>query len=116
MNPTVAWFEEKIEHLQISIGDVLKRKNTIFEYISKGQLRSGIDEGKRLTERVIEHLALPKRDIRFEFKKLESSVAGTVENTGLGYLVSISQELQDNFRALSAILVHELMHIYLGNR
>lgn len=111
---SIDWFEKRYATLCDSIGNILIHKAKLFKLLGLKQSHVKIDDGKWLTERVIEHLNLPKGDIQFEFKKMEGSIAGTVKNTGSGYLVEMSQDLQENFRALSAILIHELMHIYLG--
>jgi hypothetical protein len=113
--PTVDWFEERYATLQNCIGGSLKHKVKLFRLLGIEQSHVKVEDGKWLTERIIEHLSLPGGDIKFEFKKLETSIAGTVRSTGTGFLVDMSQVLQDNFRALSAILIHELMHIYLSN-
>lgn len=113
--PTVDWFEKRYATLQDCIGNIFAHKVKLFKPLGREQSHIKVEDGKWLTERVIEHLSLPGGDIKFEFKKLETSIAGTVRSTGTGYLVDMSQDLQDNYRALSAILIHELMHIYLSN-
>ena len=75
----------------------------------------GIEDGEWLTDQVIQHLSLPRGDISFEFKSLESSIAGTVESSEGKYQVKMSRALEDNFRSVSAILIHELMHVYLNS-
>lgn len=114
LTPTVDWFEKRFVTLQDCVGNILAHKVKLFKPLGIEQSHVKVKDGKWLTEHVLEHLSLPRGDIQFEFKKLEGDIAGTVKNTGIGYLVEMSQDLQDNFRALSAILIHELMHIYLG--
>lgn len=115
LDPTVEWFERRYDGLNNSIGDILNQKIKLFKLLGFNQLHVKIEDGEWLTEQIIEKLGLPKGNIQFEFKELDNKIAGTVECTGQDYLVHMSQDLQDNYRALSAILIHELMHIYLNN-
>lgn len=112
---TVDWFEKRHAILQDCIGNKFANKIKLFKTLGLEQSHVTVDDGKWLTERVIEHLALSREDIQFEFKKMAGNIAGTVKSTETGYLVEMSQNLQNNFRAVSAILIHELMHIYLRN-
>lgn len=115
LSSTAEWFEKRYATLQDCIGNIFIHKVKLFKLLGLEQSHIKIEDGKWLTECVIGHLSLPSGDIKFEFKKLATNIAGTVKSTGTGYLVDMSRDLQDNFRALSAILIHELMHIYLGN-
>jgi len=116
LSPVVEWFEERNAALETCIGGSLPRRVQLFKLLTQPQAHLGVEDGQWLTERVIEHLALPGGQISFEFKELDSNMAGSVNGTpNNGYLVAMSRGLQDNFRALSAVLIHEMMHIYLGN-
>jgi len=115
LTPTVDWFEKRYATLQDCIGSVFAHKIKLFKPLGIEQSHVKVKDGEWLTEQVIKHLSLPDGNIKFEFKKLETTIAGTVRSIGTDYLINMSQDLQDNFRALSAILIHELMHIYLSN-
>jgi hypothetical protein len=114
LDPAIEWFEERYTLLQNCIGDVLIRKPPLFFLLGESQAYVTISDGEWLTEQVIKHLSLPGGDISFEFVPMKTSVAGTVEPTGGKYLIRMSRDLEDNFRAVSAILIHEMMHIYLS--
>jgi len=116
LHPTVEWFENRYSVLRECVKESFKRKINLFKPLGLKEAHVGIEDSKWITERVIEHLSLPRGDINFEFKMLSTSIAGTVKFTGEGYIINISQDLQDNPRALSAIIIHELMHIYLSNQ
>jgi hypothetical protein len=111
---TIEWFEARCAILHKCIGQEVDKKPLLFTLLSKEQSHVRIEDGEWLTEKVIHHLSLPCDDISFEFISLKSSVAGTVESSGKKYQVKISKELEDNFRSVSAILIHELMHVYLN--
>ncbi len=116
LDPTVEWFEARNEVLRNCIGQVLDQKPPLFKLLGQGQAHVKIKDGEWLTDQVIRHLSLPRGDITFEFAPLESPVAGTVEFADGKYHVRMSKALEDNFRAVSAVLIHEMMHIYLISR
>lgn len=115
LHPTAEWFEERLAVLEGCIAGALKKKISLFKLLGRCQSHVKVADGEWLTERVIEHLSLPAGDITFEFATLEGKTAGEVQTAATGYTVRMSRELEDNFRALSAILIHELMHIYLNS-
>jgi ribosomal protein S14/predicted RNA-binding Zn-ribbon protein involved in translation (DUF1610 family) len=116
IDPTIEWFESRYAILDSCIGNVLAKKPALFTLLGREQSHVGISDGGWLTNQVIEYLSLPKGDISFEFTTLMSSVAGTVDSSGGRYQVKMSKDLEDNFRSVSAILIHEMMHIYLNSR
>lgn len=115
IDPAIEWFEARSAILQRCIGRELDRKPPLFTLIGRGQSHVGVKDGEWLTDQVIQHLSLPRGDISFEFTPLKSSTAGTVESSGGKWRVKMSKDLEDNFRSVSAILVHELMHVYLNS-
>lgn len=114
IDPTIEWFEERSSLLDRCIDLELKKKPPLFTLLGKDQSHVRIRDGEWLTIQVIEHLSLPRGDISFEFAPLTPTVAGTVESSGGKYHVKMSKDLEDNFRSVSAILIHELMHIFLN--
>lgn len=115
LHPTAEWFEKRYNALHSCLGEILSGDIPIFTPLGKAQAHIKVEDGEWLTKRVIERLDLPTGNIKFKFKKMEKNIAGNVKSIEDGYVVNVSQELQDNFHALSAILIHELMHIYLCN-
>jgi len=115
IDPAIEWFEARSAILYRCIGRELDQKPPLFTLLGKGQSHVRIDDGEWLTDQVIQHLSLPRGEISFEFTSLQSSIAGTVESSGGKYQVKMSKDMEDNFRAVSAILIHELMHIYLNS-
>ena len=114
MNPTIEWFESRFAILHRCIGKVLDQKPPLFTLLDRAQSGWVVTDGEWLTRQVIRHLSLPEGEISFEFTSLEKSIAGTVERIGGKYQVKMSKDLEDNFRSVSAILIHELMHVYLN--
>lgn len=112
---TIEWFEARSAILHRCIGRELDQKPPLFTLLSRGQSHVRIEDGEWLTDQVIQHLSLPRGDISFEFTWLKSSIAGTVESSGGKYQVKMSKDMEDNFRSVSAILIHELMHVYLNS-
>jgi len=113
--PVVDWFEKRYNALQKNITNISNSNHNLFKPMGVSQSHVKVEDGEWLVDRVVEHLSLNKGEIIFEFKNLETKVAGTIQNTGTGYLVQMSEDLRDNPRALSAILIHEMMHIFLSN-
>jgi hypothetical protein len=115
IDPTIEWFETRYTLLENCIGEELGEKPSLFTLLGKEHSSVSINDGEWLTDQVIQHLSLPKGDISFEFIPLQSSIAGTVTFLEGKYQVKMSKELDDNFRCVSAILIHEMMHIYLNS-
>lgn len=115
IDPLIEWFEARYAILHRCIGRELDRKLPLFALLGREQAHMGVEDGEWLTDQVIQHLSLPRGDIFFEFTSLKSSIAGTVESCGGKYQVKMSKALEDNFRSVSAILIHELMHVFLNS-
>lgn len=114
IDPAIEWFEARYAILHRCIGRELDQKPPLFTLLGREQSHVGVEDGEWLTDQVIQHLSLPRGDISFEFTPLKSSIAGTVESSGGKYQVKMSKDMEDNFRSVSAILIHELMHVYLN--
>lgn len=114
LDPDIKWFEARSAILHRCIGRELDRKPPLFTLLGRGQSHVGVKDGEWLTDQVIQHLSLPRGDISFEFTPLKPPIAGTVESSGGKYRVKMSKDLRDNFRSVSAILIHEMMHVYLN--